>query len=364
MVFIFSGSIMIEQIEAEEFLTKAQHTLMIDVRSPKEYGQGHIPGSANIPLFNDDERAIIGILYKNSGREAAVLKGLDLVGPKMADFVNKLHALIKEKDVLVHCWRGGMRSENMAWLFSQAGYQVSVLNGGYKAYRSYIRFCFSQPAKIFVLGGFTGSGKTVVLHALESQHEQFLDLEKIACHKGSVFGAFGQKPQPTNEQFENDLYKVWSQFDLTKPTWIEDESRAIGNVNIPDSLFDQISNPALIIQIECSREMRVNRLVNEYAQFNKEELRDALHKISEKLGDRIKTVNSALDNGDFTTVADIALDYYDKAYEHAISRRKGLNIHKIQVMNDNPPATALIILEYLTSIQLSSNLFPHAPDLS
>ena len=355
---------MIDRIEAEEFIAMARYTTVIDVRSPKEYAQGHIPESVNIPLFNDEERAIIGTLYKNSGREAAVLKGLDLVGPQMADFVKKLHSLTTEKEVLVHCWRGGMRSENMAWLFSQAGHQVSILNGGYKAYRKYIRLSFSKPPKIFILGGLTGSGKTDVLHALGDHHEQFLDLEKIACHKGSVFGALGQQPQPTNEQFENELYTVWSQFDFTRPIWIEDESRAIGCVSIPDTLFQQICHPTLMIQIECSREMRVKRLVKEYSQFQKEDLRGALYKIQDKLGDRIKKAISALDDDDFITVTEIVLDYYDKTYEHSIFRRPDLNIHKIPILNDNPATTAMIILGYIKSIQMPTNTLLHATDLS
>jgi tRNA 2-selenouridine synthase len=344
---------MIKSIEADRFLELARFQPVVDVRSPNEYAQGHIPESVNIPLFNNEERAIIGILYKNSGREAAVIKGLDIVGPKMSEFVKKVHSITKEKDVLVHCWRGGMRSENMAWLFSQAGYTVSVLKGGYKAYRKYIRSSFSNPAKIFILGGLTGSGKTDVLHALENHHEQILDLEKISCHKGSVFGSFGQKIQPTNEQFENEIYSTWSQFDFTRHVWIEDESRAIGNVNIPEPLFDQITHPALMIRIECAREMRVNRLVKEYSQFDKEELRGALVKIGEKLGDRIKTANLALNESDYKAVADIVLNYYDKSYEHSFSRRPGLNIHTIPVLNDDPETTALIIRGYINSLEMS-----------
>lgn len=355
---------MINTIEIAQFLEMSAITSVIDVRSPGEFLQGHIPGSINIPLFNDEERALIGTLYKNSGRETAVLKGLDLVGPKMAGYVKFLHASIREKNVLVHCWRGGMRSENMAWLFSQAGYDVSVLQGGYKAYRKYIRSCFSRPAKIYVLGGLTGSGKTDVLHALGKEHEQFLDLEYIACHRGSAFGAFGQKPQPTNEQFENALYTTWLSFDFTRPVWIEDESRSIGNVNIPDPLFEQISHPELMIRIECSREARINRLVNEYARFGNEEIISALGRISDKLGDRFKKACTALENMDFYTVADLVLEYYDKTYEHAVSRRQDQNIHSIPVLDDDAGNTALLILGYLASFQVTPNIYPYAPDLS
>ena len=355
---------MIDQIGAEEFLKKAHSAVVIDVRSPGEYSQGHIPGAVNIPLFDNEERAMVGILYKNSGREAAVLKGLDLAGPKMAGYVKALNEISRPKEVLVHCWRGGMRSENMSWLFSQAGYHVFVLEGGYKTFRRYIRSCFEQNARLFVLGGLTGSGKTEILHALGNNHEQFIDLEQIACHKGSVFGAFGQKPQPTTEQFENDLFTTWSGFDLAKPIWIEDESRAIGNVNIPDPLFEQMNHPAIMVQIECSREARVRRLVKEYSQFEKEDLKEAILKIRDKLGDRVKTACLALDAGGFNAVAEIVLDYYDKTYEHSIARRKGLDCHKIPILTDDPGATAQVILGYISSLQISSNNFPHATDLS
>jgi tRNA 2-selenouridine synthase len=193
---------MTNRISASEFLDLCKVFSAIDVRSEKEYGHGHIPGAVNLPLFSDEERVVIGTIYKNSGREASVLKGLEIAGPKLAGFVKKLHKITDQKDILVHCWRGGMRSESMAWLFGQAGYKAHVLEGGYKAYRRFIREELSRPLTYIILGGLTGSGKTELLHMLGRAGEQILDLEKLACHKGSVFGGLGQPGQPANEQFE------------------------------------------------------------------------------------------------------------------------------------------------------------------
>jgi tRNA 2-selenouridine synthase len=130
---------MVEKINIEEFLTLSQNTPVADVRSPGEYEQGHIPSAVNLPLFDNEERAQVGTIYKKSGRDAAVLKGLELAGPKLAGLVKKMHRIAPRKEILIHCWRGGMRSEQMAWLFDQAGFRTWVLTGGYKSYRRFIR---------------------------------------------------------------------------------------------------------------------------------------------------------------------------------------------------------------------------------
>jgi tRNA 2-selenouridine synthase len=336
---------MINHITAIEFLDRARVLPVIDVRSEKEYLQGHIPGAINLPLFNDEERTVVGTLYKNSGREASVLKGLELAGPKLADFVKQLHKITDQKQLLVHCWRGGMRSESMAWLFQVAGYEVFVLEGGYKAYRRFIRESLSQPANIIVLGGLTGSGKTELLHLIGQMGEQVLDLEKLACHKGSVFGGFGQPGQPTNEQFENDIFAAWENIDPSSAVWIEDESRMIGIVSIPDPLFEQMSR-AVMIKIETGRKQRIRKLVEEYSKFEKQELQRAVMKISEKLGGtNTKTALAAIDAGDFDTVAGLALSYYDKTYAHSVLKRENQEIRPVSIESNDPVKNAALILE-------------------
>jgi len=342
---------MINSITAIEFLERARELPVIDVRSEKEYLQGHIPGALNLPLFNNEERAVVGTLYKNSGREASVLKGLELAGPKLVDLVKQLHKITDQKQLLVHCWRGGMRSESMAWLFQVAGYEVFVMKHGYKAYRQFIRESLSQPANIIILGGLTGSGKTELLHLIGKMGEQVLDLEKLACHKGSVFGGFGQPCQPTHEQFENNIFAAWDHLDLSRTLWIEDESRMIGNVSIPDSLFEQM-NRAMMIKIETGREQRIRRLVGEYAKVEKQDLQRAVLKIGEKLGGtNMKTALAAIDTGDFETAASLALYYYDKTYAHSVLKRENKEIRSVSFESDDLLKNAALILETGKSIK-------------
>ncbi len=342
---------MINRITTGEFILLARAYPVIDVRSDKEYLQGHIPGAFNLPLFNNEERAMVGTLYKNSGREASVLKGLELSGPKLVDIVKQLHKITDQKKILVHCWRGGLRSESMAWLFQVAGYEVFVLEGGYKAYRHFIRERLSQPADIIVLGGLTGSGKTELLHLLGQMGEQVLDLEKLACHKGSVFGGFGHQGQPSNEQFENDIFATWEKIDPSRLVWIEDESRMIGNVSIPDPLYEQMSR-AVMIKVETTKERRIHRLVDEYAKVDKQELQSAILKISEKLGGtNTKTALAAIDAGDFDTVAGLALSYYDKTYTHSVLKRENPKISSVSVENYDRSKNAALILEAGKSIK-------------
>lgn len=336
---------MVRTAECEEFIRFAEEYPVIDVRSPGEFDQGHIPFAVNLPLFDDQERAAVGTIYKNSGREAALLRGLEFAGPKLAGFVKKMNQLAPGKEILIHCWRGGMRSEQMAWLFDQAGFKVCLLAGGYKAYRRYIREKLSANARCIILGGMTGSGKTEMLDNIALAGEQVLELEKIAFHKGSVFGGIGQPRQPTNEQFENNIFGHWQKFDLYKPIWIEDESRAIGTVTIPDPLFEKIRKSPMI-RMELPREARIIRLVKEYGVFPVEVLKEAVLKISEKLGGtRTKQALEFLENNDFRSVADIVLAYYDKSYEHSVISRNIPPAATCAFEEDVPHANAAKVIE-------------------
>jgi tRNA 2-selenouridine synthase len=340
-------NIMVEKIEIEEFLSRSKHIPVIDVRSPGEYNQGHIPHAISLPLFDNEERATVGTIYKNSGRDAAILKGLELVGPKLTGFVKNMVQIAAQKEILIHCWRGGMRSEQMAWLFYLAGFKTGVLAGGYKSYRNFIRGSFSRDTDCIVIGGMTGSGKTDILHQISLLGEQILDLEMIACHKGSVFGGLGQEIQPTNEQFENDLYSFWQNFDFKKRIWIEDESRSIGTVIVPDPLFQKISHSPMI-KIEIPKEARIQRLVNEYSGFKKGLLKEAVIRISEKLGGtRTSQALEAINENEFEFVAELVLTYYDKSYQHSVSGRINQNIQSCNFNEDNPAANALRILELI-----------------
>jgi len=338
---------MITKLSAQDFLEKGKTIPMIDVRTPAEFEQGHIPGAINIPIFTNEERVQVGTKYKRSSKDAAVLLGLELVGPKLSVFVRRAKKVAIDGEILIHCWRGGMRSGSMAWLYETAGLKPSLLVGGYKAYRRLIRKSFSEPTNLVVIGGYTGSGKTEVLHKLTEMNEQVLDLEGVANHKGSVFGALGQADQPTTEQYENDLAKIWSGFDHTKPIWTEDESHSVGSVWINDALFEQMRKAPLLAIIVPKSE-RIKRLVKEYACFDIEVLKQMCKKIEKRLGGlKVKKAFESLDQGDFATVADITLDYYDKAYGHGLDTRTNQEVSRIELEKDEPIENAKFLVDYL-----------------
>jgi len=242
-------------INRTEFLEaiKEEDALLLDARSPKEYKHAHIPGAVNVPLLNDAQREKVGITYKKEGRDAAVLKGFELVGPHFADIIRHVRSLGEGKAIYVYCWRGGMRSGILAWLLSTAGFRVYRLEEGYKSYRALVLETLKVPRNIIILGGKTGSGKTELLAELSHLGEQIIDLEKLANHKGSSFGALGQEPQPSNEQFENLLFTCLENLKNDQVIWLENESRSIGSVKIPDSLFDQM-RVAGVVEVDVPTE--------------------------------------------------------------------------------------------------------------
>jgi tRNA 2-selenouridine synthase len=333
-------------IEIEEFIALRELTPVIDVRSPKEYKHAHIPGAINIPLFDDNERELIGTLYKNEGRNQAILAGLERTGPKLVKFVRQAQQAAPGNKLLLHCWRGGLRSSSMAWLLSTAGLDVKVLNGGYKSYRRFARECFQQKANIIILGGKTGSGKTKILHEIEALNEQVLDLERIARHKGSAFGALGQEEQCSNEQFENLLFDQWYKLDLSRPVWIEDESQAIGKIRIPSEIFLQMRQNNLIC-INLPKTERIAMLLEEYGKFETGMLIDSVLKIRKRLGGLLTSkAIEAIQQGDLAFAIDVSLDYYDKAYAYGLSKRDQSNVHHLELEYANPKENALQVLRF------------------
>ncbi|MFD2932480.1 tRNA 2-selenouridine(34) synthase MnmH [Spirosoma flavum] len=342
---------MVNQLSVNEFLEKAQSLPVIDVRSPGEYDRAHIPGAVSIPLFNNDERDQVGTKYKNAGKDAAVLMGLNFVGPKLSDFVKQSKKLNPQsKEVLVHCWRGGMRSGSFAWLLDTAGLTVSILTGGYKAYRNTALSSFAEPLKLIILGGKTGSGKTDILKELARQGEQIIDLEGLAHHKGSTYGAIGQLPQPVTEQFENQLFRTLKPLDANRRIWLEDESRNIGSCFIPMPLWQQMQ-VAPVALVNIPKDKRVNRLVAEYAGIDHNLLVEATERIRKRLGGKVtKDALTALIHQDYATVADLTLDYYDKAYLHGLSQRDAAQIYPIEIGEDNPTQTAQQLIKWADTL--------------
>ncbi len=338
---------MVKKLSVDDFLAKAQTLPVIDVRSPGEYDHAHIPGAISIPLFDNDERALVGTKYKQAGKDSAVLLGLGLVGPKLADFVKQSRRLNpQQKEVLVHCWRGGMRSGSFAWLLDTAGLTVSTLVGGYKAYRNAVLEAFAQPRQLIILGGKTGSGKTDILHELSRQGEQIIDLEGLAHHKGSSYGAIGQKAQPKSEQFENLLYQDWRQLDPNRRIWLEDESRNVGSCFVPMPLWQQMRATSVAF-VDVPKPVRIQRLVQEYTGIDHTLLVEATERIRRRLGGKVtQAALDALAQHDYATVADLTLSYYDKAYLHGLSQRDPATVSQIDVAADDPAQTARQLIDW------------------
>ncbi len=337
-------------LSSQEFLQQAQNLPVIDVRSPAEYAHAHIPKAVNIPLFDNDERALVGTCYKKKGKDAAVLLGLELVGPKLANFVRESKRLARTGEALVHCWRGGMRSGSFAWLLRTAGLKVQTLDGGYKAYRNHVLESFTESQNMIILGGKTGSGKTEILQEIQKLNQQVIDLEGIAHHKGSSYGAIGQEKAPTSEQFENLVHQQWAKLDRTQPLWLEDESRKIGGCYIPVPLWTQM-RAAKVLFIDIPKEIRIERLVKEYAFVSHQLLIEATDRIQKRLGGQHhQAAIEALDQQDYATVADITLSYYDKSYLFGLSQRPPEQVVKVEILEDNPAQTAQKTIELANTI--------------
>ncbi len=297
---------------------------VIDVRSPAEFEHGHIPGSFNFPVLDNDERKTVGITYKERGREAAVIKGFELTGNKFSSLIEEIIKAAPGKKVLIYCWRGGMRSAVVSWMLELAGFKTILLKGGYKAYRKWTDKQFRQPHRLLVISGHTCSGKTELLKALAAQGEKIIDLEALANHKGSAFGSLGQNPQPTNEHFENMLAYEFYRNRNSDMVWLENESRLIGKNLIPDAVFF-LMNEAPAIEVNIDITERLNRVMEEYGTFPVDLLKEKTKKIEKRLGGvRLKQALDYLSNGDLKSWAIIMLDYYDKTYEynHGLYPRK------------------------------------------
>ncbi|RDC66264.1 tRNA 2-selenouridine(34) synthase MnmH [Adhaeribacter pallidiroseus] len=348
---------MIQPFEINDFLkySAQRHIPVLDVRAPKEFTEGHIPGAESLPLFTDDERAQIGTAYKQISKDKAVLLGLDLFGPKMSRMVREAEKLAPGKEVMLHCWRGGMRSSGVAWLLDLAGFKVNLLQDGYKAYRRLIHQTFEQPLPLLLIGGMSGSGKTEVLQELHKLGEQVIDLEQLAHHCGSAFGGIGKEPQPTMEQFENHLGLALLQANHQRPIWLEDENITIGRVNLPKPLYDQMQQ-APLLKLEVPQAMRIQKLAENYRSADKALLENAIERIKKRLGGlAYKEALQAIETGDIEKMVELALGYYDKAYTYQLAHKSAHQIITVPLESTNAPENARKILEMA---DLKELLFP------
>lgn len=344
---------MIRSLPAEDWLM--EDSPIMDVRSPGEFERGHIPGAVNVPLFDDAERAVVGTLYKQTGRDAALLEGLRITGPKLARIVEQARSIAPDGRIRTHCWRGGERSGSVAWLLDKAGFaEVLTLKGGYKAFRRHVLESFKTPVALHVLGGYTGTGKTETLGHLRALGEQVIDLEALAHHKGSSFGALGEEPQPTTEQFENLLWSKFRTLDAHRPVWVEDESLMIGRARIPDALFQQMRMATLFFVV-LPRDLRADRLVSDYGRYPRNLLAEALERIAKRLGPQhCKAALEALEKDDLRSVALITLVWYDKAYARGLATRDPLRVVELPTQADDPLGLAQRLMEHAEAARNAS----------
>ena len=332
---------------AAEFLELAKDTQIVDVRSPAEFADGHVLGAVNIPLFDDQQRHEVGLLYAEAGHDEAVLKGLEFFGPRMRELAEQAKKLAGENGkLLVHCWRGGMRSSAMAWLFEQASIEVHLLEGGYKAYRTFVHETFARPyRKLVVLSGLTGAGKTKILKQLEQFGEQVVDLEGLANHRGSAFGGIGQPKQPSVEHFENKLADRLLSLDADKRIWLEDESRKIGRATMPSPFFDQFrAAPAVFINVD--RNERIANIVEDYGDLDREELKLATERITKRLGGQnVKAVVELIDQEKIKEGFDILLDYYDRSYMLAKSKQNRCSEIEVPIQGSDGDSICRLLVD-------------------
>ena len=322
---------------------------LLDVRSPGEFALAHIPGALNLPLFTDEERARGGTAQARSGREGAVHLALELVGGHLAALLARArHLCGGKREVLLHCWRGGMRSDSMRWLLETGGFTVHRLEGGYKSYRTFVRGELARPRPILVLGGYTGCGKTDILLELQRLGSQVIDLEGLARHKGSAFGALGQpEEQPGNEWFENQLYEQWRRCDPARPVWLEDESRHIGHVTMCEEFFAQLGRSPLV-RILLPAEERVAHLVRDYGgQDMREGLLAALERLQRRLGSELtRRCRQWIDTGNYADAARAVLHYYDRCYAHQIENRQAPVLKELACTTDDPALAARLLRQW------------------
>lgn len=364
------------RVNIEEFMALSKAYPVLDVRSPGEFLHAHIPGAISLPLFTDEERKVVGTAYKQESKQKAIKLGLEYYGVKMVKMVEEVEKIVascqlpvgsKQKElpaatadcVLVHCWRGGMRSAGVAWLLDLYGYKVYTLAGGYKAYRKWVLLQFEKEYPIRILGGFTGSGKTEALHALAKKELPVIDLEHLAHHKGSAFGSMGQPKQPSQEMFENvlagelkrvdDKWKITAKTDTTSFLWLEDESQRIGEVNIPTVFFSQMRKKQVFF-LDIPFEERLNFIVAQYGKFEKEKLVNAIIRIKKKLGG-LETKNAIhfLIEDNIKGCFDILLTYYDKFYLKSLQNRENFAAlyTKIELQTVSPEETIKTLLGHI-----------------
>ncbi len=328
---------------------------IIDLRTPKEFSQGHWPGATNIPLFNNEERAAIGKSYKQDGQHRAIILGLGIVSPKLSRLIKSLKEIKQKQEsedlndsvnyLKLYCWRGGMRSASVAWLSYILDLKPVLLLGGYKAYRNWVLNQFTKEWPLKLIGGKTGTGKTDLLLSLEKKGVSIIDLEGLANHRGSSFGSLGLPSQPSTEQYENNIGETLEIFakNKSKEIFVEAESANLGHCRIPFEFFRQM-RASKMIEVNRSIEERINQLVGVYGCQDKKMLIAATLRITKRLGpQRTAKALKAIEEKNWGEACFEILDYYDRYYEKDLSKIKNKKSIDISGLTPEEAATKLFL---------------------
>lgn len=318
----------LERISAEQALASlAAYSAVIDARSEGEYAEDHLPGAVNWPSLNDEERKIVGTRYKQISQFEAKKLGAALVAKNIAAHIQR-EVLDKPREwqPLVYCWRGGKRSGSLALILDQIGFKVTLVDGGYKAFRAALVADLPRLAarhQYRVVCGPTGAGKTRLLHALAAQGAQVLDLEGLANHRSSVLGMIPGVPQPSQKAFDSLVWAALRGFDPARPVYIESESKKVGNVAVPEGLIAAMrASPCL--RLELAEDERVALLLEDYDFFVKDTafFCERLGALTEARGKEVVSDwQTRARSGDVASVVrELLLQHYDPVYLQSMRR--------------------------------------------
>ncbi len=293
--------------------------LVVDVRTPLEYAEDHIPGAVNVPILSNEERVEIGTLHNEAGPHAARIRGLEMTAHRMPAMVAAIAQAAAGRPILVYCWRGGLRSKTVASILDLTGYRTVQLTGGYKAFRRHVMAYFEPfrpPGPLVVIHGMTGIGKTEFVLGIKSDHFTVIDLEGLACHRGSAFGELGLTQDISQKHFETLLWDAFRKAPAGRPVIVEGESKRIGKLSLPGNMYEVMQESAKV-WCQASLETRVRRLIAEYGNpVYREEMAEALKRIGKRLGgDKCAEIAGYLERWElepFTT--ELIRHYYDKVY--------------------------------------------------
>ncbi len=323
---------------------------IIDARSPAEFAEDHLPGAINWPVLDDAQRRIVGTLYVQTSALEARKVGAAMVARNVADHLDRWIA-DKPRDwqPLVYCWRGGQRSGALAWFLDQIGFRTAKLTGGYKGFRAVVRDDLQAwPARFDfrVLAGRTGSGKTRLLQALAAQGAQVLDLEGLACHRGSILGGLPGQPQPTQKAFDNRLWQALRALDAAQPVYVESESKKIGRLQLPDALIAHMHAHGQVLRVQMDDAARVQLLLEDYGFFADDvdgfcRLLDGL--VSLRGHDTVRHWQAMARAGEWGQVfGEMMLQHYDPLYNRSMDRHYAGYAQAQPVLLANAGAHALV----------------------